>query len=259
MLGRISPAEWEELAKDSAVVAAVADAVVRLDAALTSPRWFQTKGSGVAARRAGRLLLARVRHQRDRAAVQRRSRRARRRSSQGLVRSRHPARRRRPAVRRGLLPPEPRRRRLAAGALPPPRAGRDGADQHRHAGRRSTSPATTVTVSDLARRCRSHRAVPARRTRRHRSTVRRRRRAPPAPGDGARHRRGHARCARSISHPQVFHTNEGHAGFLALERIRELVGEWADASTKRSRRHAPAACSPPTHRCRPASTASPAT
>ena len=31
------------------------------------------------------------------------------------------------------------------------------------------------------------------------------------------------RCARSASSPQVFHTNEGHAGFLSLERIRELV------------------------------------
>jgi len=25
-------------------------------------------------------------------------------------------------------------------------------------------------------------------------------------------------------HPQVFHTNEGHAGFLGLERIREWIG-----------------------------------
>ena len=32
-----------------------------------------------------------------------------------------------------------------------------------------------------------------------------------------------ARCARSACDPQVFHTNEGHAGFLSLERIRELV------------------------------------
>ncbi|MCC3778843.1 alpha-glucan family phosphorylase, partial [Streptomyces sp. UNOB3_S3] len=28
--------------------------------------------------------------------------------------------------------------------------------------------------------------------------------------------------------PEVFHTNEGHAGFLGLERIRELVGQGAD-------------------------------
>ncbi len=44
MLGKISPAEWADLAKDADVVTAVSDAVVRLDAALTSPRWFQTKG-----------------------------------------------------------------------------------------------------------------------------------------------------------------------------------------------------------------------
>ena len=44
MLGKISPTEWADLANDAGVVIAVADAVVRLDAALTSPRWFQTKG-----------------------------------------------------------------------------------------------------------------------------------------------------------------------------------------------------------------------
>ena len=43
MLGRITPTEWEELAKDPDVVAAVNDAAIRLDTALTSPRWFQTK------------------------------------------------------------------------------------------------------------------------------------------------------------------------------------------------------------------------
>ncbi|MCU1396095.1 MAG: glgP [Ilumatobacteraceae bacterium] len=43
MLGRITPTEWAGLAKDPSVVTAVADAVVRLDTALTSPRWFQTK------------------------------------------------------------------------------------------------------------------------------------------------------------------------------------------------------------------------
>ncbi|MEO6126115.1 MAG: alpha-glucan family phosphorylase [Ilumatobacteraceae bacterium] len=45
MLARISPAEWTELAKDPAVVTAVGDAVSRLDIALTSPRWFQTKNA----------------------------------------------------------------------------------------------------------------------------------------------------------------------------------------------------------------------
>ncbi len=45
MLARISPAEWSELATDPDVVAAVGDAVTRLDIALKSPRWFQTKAA----------------------------------------------------------------------------------------------------------------------------------------------------------------------------------------------------------------------
>jgi len=37
---------------------------------------------------------------------------------------------------------------------------------------------------------------------------------------------GGVRALRALDlHPQVFHTNEGHAGFLSLERIRELVDE----------------------------------
>ena len=44
MLARITPETWSDLATDASVVKAVADAVVRLDAAISSPRWFQTKG-----------------------------------------------------------------------------------------------------------------------------------------------------------------------------------------------------------------------
>ena len=37
---------------------------------------------------------------------------------------------------------------------------------------------------------------------------------------------GGVRALRALDiHPQVFHTNEGHAGFLGLERIREWVGQ----------------------------------
>ncbi|MEI8237905.1 MAG: alpha-glucan family phosphorylase [Actinomycetota bacterium] len=37
---------------------------------------------------------------------------------------------------------------------------------------------------------------------------------------------GGVRVLRALHlHPQVFHTNEGHAGFLSLERMRELVDE----------------------------------
>lgn len=44
MLARITPDSWSDLATDPGVVQAVAQAVTRLDTALSSPRWFQTKG-----------------------------------------------------------------------------------------------------------------------------------------------------------------------------------------------------------------------
>ncbi len=41
-----------------------------------------------------------------------------------------------------------------------------------------------------------------------------------------------AYCARTgHAAPEVFHTNEGHAGFLGLERIRELIAAGADFDT----------------------------
>lgn len=57
--------------------------------------------------------------------------------------------------------------------------------------------------------------------------------------------------------PEVFHTNEGHAGFLGIERIRELVASATGpdfSSALEAVRAAP--CSPPTPRSRPASTGS---
>ena len=75
-------------------------------------------------------------------------------------------------------------------------------------------------------------AVPARRRRRrqrrrpaqrHRPPLRRRHRAPDPPGDPARHRRRAGPRRASATETQVFHTNEGHAGFLGLERIRQLI------------------------------------
>ena len=57
--------------------------------------------------------------------------------------------------------------------------------------------------------------------------------------------------------PEVFHTNEGHAGFLGVERIRELMsGDSPLSFDEALRRAAPPPCSPPTPRSRPASTAS---
>lgn len=55
--------------------------------------------------------------------------------------------------------------------------------------------------------------------------------------------------------PEVFHTNEGHAGFLGLERIAELC-DGGRTSARRWRRCGPAPSSPRTLRSRPASTAS---
>ena len=59
--------------------------------------------------------------------------------------------------------------------------------------------------------------------------------------------------------PEVFHTNEGHAGFLGLERIRELIEATAWPSTRPWRRPGPGPSSPPTPRCPRASTGSAAT
>ncbi|MEK8228180.1 alpha-glucan family phosphorylase [Oerskovia sp. M15] len=56
--------------------------------------------------------------------------------------------------------------------------------------------------------------------------------------------------------PEVYHTNEGHAGFLGVERIRELVTGSGLRSTPPSRRCAPRPCSRPTPRCPRASTGS---
>ena len=67
---------------------------------------------------------------------------------------------------------------------------------------------------------------------------------------------GGVRALRALGiDPDVFHTNEGHAGFLGLERIREHVADGCRfaAAVEAS---AAVACSPPTRRCRPASTAS---
>ncbi len=86
-------------------------------------------------------------------------------------------------------------------------------------------------------------------------------RAPPAAGAAARHRRrarGRAvRGAERRAAPEVFHTNEGHAGFLGLERIADLIGE-AGLSFQEALQVARAGTvvHHPHARCRPASTAS---
>ena len=181
----------------------------------------------------GRLLLPRVRHHRGAAPVLRRPRRARRRPPQGGQR--------------------PRRARSSASACCTATAT-SARRSTPTAGRRSATPTSTRT----AWRSRSRTASAVTRRPRRRDAVRPRsgrprsagsrstcstptstRTATPAArvtdrlygGDGEHRLRqeillgiGGVRALRALGvDTQVFHTNEGHAGFLGLERIRELV------------------------------------
>ena len=56
--------------------------------------------------------------------------------------------------------------------------------------------------------------------------------------------------------PQVCHLNEGHSVFSSLERMRELMESEGLSFSRPARPPAPARSSPPTRRCRPASTCS---
>ncbi|MGP9838080.1 alpha-glucan family phosphorylase [Arthrobacter sp. 179] len=47
---------------------------------------------------------------------------------------------------------------------------------------------------------------------------------------GVKALRAHARLSGTAA-PEVFHTNEGHAGFLGIERLRELMGDGLDFET----------------------------
>ena len=166
----------------------------------------------------------------------------------------------------GLLPPAAQRRRLAGGALPRPRparhgprpgrgrpgpgrpgrraAGRPGLAGPGRPGRSSTCSTPTSTTTTTSCRAVTDRLY----------------------GGGTEHRIrqeillgiGGVRALEAVGREtQVFHTNEGHAGFLGLERIRAADHRRrADASPRPSRRSGPAPSSPPTRPCRPASTAS---
>ena len=216
----------------------------------------------------GRLLLARVRHRRGAPPVLGRPRRAGRRPPQGVQRPRRAARRHRPLLPPRLLPPVALRRRLAAGALPRPRPARHGAHAlRRHHASRSTWPARRSSPGCGRPRsagCRCTCSTPT-------ST-----RTPPdlraitdrLYGGETEHRLrqeillgiGGVRALDALGiDAQVFHTNEGHAGFLGLERIRQLVEGPGPLVPRGHRgRAGRRASSPPTRRCRPASTASPA-
>ena len=174
----------------------------------------------------------------------------------------------RPLLPPRLLPPVAVDRRLAAGALPRPRPARHGAHavRRRHASR-STSPARRSSPGcggPTSAGCRCTCSTPTSR------------RTPPdlraitdrLYGGDTEHRLrqeillgiGGVRALDALGiDAQVFHTNEGHAGFLGLERIRQLVKD-PGLSLPRGHRGGAGrrASSPPTRRCRPASTASPA-
>ena len=214
--------------------------------------------------RTGGLLLPRVRPQRGAAAVLGRPRRARRRPPEGRVRPRRAAGRRRPAVHRGLLPPAARRRRLAAGALPPTRPRRRSALDDTGvrstvdlAGDRSRSPGSGGPTSAGSRCTCSTPTVEGNRptaspsptgsTAATRSTA--------APGDRARHRR-RARPARARPRARRCSTPTRATPGSSASSGSASRSPPGCRSPRRSRRCAPAACSPPTRRCRPASTAS---
>ena len=134
--------------------------------------------------------------------------------------------------RHGLLPPAPRRRRLAGGALPDPRPARHGAGAGRgRPRRRSTWPARRWSAQvwrAASAGCGCTCSTPTSTTT---TTI-----CGPVTdrlyGGDTEHRIrqeillgiGGVRALEAVGvETQVFHTNEGHAGFLGLERIRQLI------------------------------------
>ena len=80
---------------------------------------------------------------------------------------------------------------------------------------------------------------------------------PHPPGAAAGRRRRPRAARRSASSPGVFHLNEGHSAFAALELIRQRMERRGHRrSTRRSRDVAAQPSSPRTRRCPPATTAS---
>ena len=234
---------------------------------LDGDRWFQPRGESAAA--VGRLLLARVRHRRGAPAVLGRPRRAGRRPPQGGQRPRRAAGRRSASS--------------TATATSASRCRRDGWQQERypdldpHA--MALTPCDGITVrgrpgrraargAGLAGRRRPGAALPARRRRRG-ERPRPARRSPtastaatPSTACARRSCSASAACAPSTAlghrRPGVPHQR----GPRRLPRPRAHPpargGRRASPSPRPSRRCGRRASSPPTRRCRPASTASPA-
>ena len=245
LLGAVGRERLDELAGDDGFLERLG-AAQRRPRRATSPATAGTSARPATgrARRAIALLLARVRHHRGAAAVLRRPRHPRRRPPQGRQRPRRPDRRRRPALPARLLQAVAVPRGLAAGDLPGPRPRRAAAVAaargRRLAARRSSIAlpgGPTLRRPDLGRQRRPGAAAAAR--------LRRRGATPTTTATsptGCTAATASTGCARSCcsasaasarcaptpgspAHPapEVFHTNEGHAGFLGLERIRELT------------------------------------
>ena len=219
------------------------------------------------------LLLARVRHHRRAAAVLRRPRHPGRRPPQGRQRPRRAARRRGAA--------------LPARATSSSRSPREGWQLETYpvldpdelpitllrdetaSARRSRSPCPTARTcwprsgSRRSAGCRCCCSTPTSRgtptttaTSPTGSTA-----APPSTACARRCCSASAACAPCALHaritgapePEVFHTNEGHAGFLGLERIRELTveegGPQLDFDDRARGLPGRRPSSPPTRRC----------
>ena len=223
MLARISPAEWTELAEDPDVTAAVGDAVARLDVALTSPRWFQTKVA-----EAGDSPLELVAYFSPEFGISETV--PQYSGGLGILAGDHLKASSDlgiPLVAIGLLYAEGYfRQSLDA----------DGWQQERYplldtAGMALTNTGHQVTIdlageeitvsvwrADVGRIAMYLLDAPGVTDRLYGGDVEHRLRQEMVLGIAG------VRALRALGlAPQVFHTNEGHAGFLALERIRELV------------------------------------
>ena len=207
------------------------------------PRWYQSLGEDAPALH--RLLLARVRHHRGAAAVLRRPRHPGRRPPEGGLGPGRAADRRGPALPGRLLQAVAVPRRLAAGDLPRPGPGRPAADPAARAADGNGRPIQISLPLPNGRRLLAHiwRAdvgrvplllldsnVPGNDDAARGITDR-------LYGGGGDHRlqqelllgMGGVKALRVYQRltgapaPEVFHTNEGHAGFLGVERIQELM------------------------------------
>ena len=237
---RLVPAErLEQAARDPIFLARYDQAIKALDRARSGEASWWTQRNGPRPGPRHRLLLGRVRAAPVAADLRRRPRRAGRRPLQGSERPRPAVRRHRLHVSAGLLPPERLVRRLAGGALPAPGLGRrpDRAGASRPTASPASSPCRSASApcscrcgtcklghtqlylldTDLEENAPWDRELSARLY------------------GGDRETRiqqeiilgiGGVRALRALGlDPAVWHLNEGHAGFVVLQRIHEFLDQ----------------------------------